>query len=194
MDFDWPFRVSTIEWGIQKAGVQFTGPYNGTLQAVEFAAERWLVSVNLPPVVTADAGAVEAFFERMAGGVNRVRIWHMARPVPLGTMRGTPTIAVSAARGDLQLRITTAANATLKAGDMVSAGGQLFKVAEDCQATIGGLLTAPVTTRVRALISAGAAVAWDKPTAFFAMPTQSVRFAHSVGILGEVAIELQEVW
>jgi hypothetical protein len=193
--YDWPaaFRPANMAWGILKAGLQFGSPYNGTPQAVDFVAERWLISITLPPRTRNDAGAAEAFFERMAGGVNWVRVYHFARPAPIGTMRGSPVLSSGVSRGGTSLPITTTAGATVKAGDMLGCGGQLFKVAEDATANGSGAITVTLVNRVRGTINTAAAVTWNMPTATFILPSKEHRSTHAA-IMDSVAIDLVEVW
>jgi len=98
---DWPASIvpAAVQWQLQKAGTQFTSPFNGTTQAVDYVAERWQVSLSLPAVRS--AGAVAALLNNMAGGVNRVNLWHHGTGgQPAGTLRGSPTLGTGAARGD----------------------------------------------------------------------------------------------
>jgi hypothetical protein len=196
--FDWPasFYPSAMEWGNSKSITQFTSPYSGAVQSIETGPERWVVSLSFPPRVWAKAAAVETFFERLSGGVNRVRLYHFTRPVPRGTMRGAPVVQTAAVRGATTLILSsTQPSFTLAAGDLFSAGGQLFKVAEDCAANISGVATVALVHRVRASISAGAAVVWDHPTADFIMPATGSKMGYSPIVSDPMSqIDFQEVW
>ena len=99
--FDWPEALvpQTCVIGSQSAGEDFKSPYNGTIQQVDFVAERFTLNATLPQRRRATAGAVEAFLFRLRGGANRVRAWHFSRPVPAGTLRGAPTLKTTVARG-----------------------------------------------------------------------------------------------
>ena len=358
-------RATAWEFGLARGGTQFRSPYTGSLQAVDFAADRWQASLMLPPVATANAGAAEAFFNRLSGGVNRVRLWHQARPTPAGTMRGQPVLTAGASRGQLSLSIGsaralrnaiayagfeldgdadglsdglagysagstgavtyvrtagygspgaqrveatalgsadgdragfswaarhplavagpqmfavdaiasanvllvlsigwytaggaflrvdnaglpvsdvqwtrlgfmltppgTAAQAdvylwmtrssglgsaalqvdnaqlepgtsasayswppTLRAGDMLGVGGQLFQVADDVTLNDAGAGTVNVVNRVRSSIASGSAVTWLRPTAEFYLPSPATRFAHQPGVLTPMAFDLEE--
>jgi hypothetical protein len=109
-------------------------------------------------------------------------------------MRGSPVLASTASRGDGSLSITTTAGATLLAGDFIGCSGQLFEISDDCVASSGGLLTAPLSNRVRATISSGTAVVWNQPTAGFALPAASVPFVSSPAILEPVTLDFIESW
>lgn len=194
----WPssLQPQTFSPQLRKAGLQFTSPFNGTTQAIDFVAERWVFSLTLPPKrrTNPDTGMIEALLFSMAGGIERVRCWHFMRPQPLGTMRGTPTMTSQAVRGATSLAITSVSGYTLKAGDVIGAGGQLFMVSADCVTDGSNHITVPVLNRVRATISAAAAVTWDSPTAEFIMPAMSAGIAYRPGVQDGAAFDLEEVW
>jgi len=119
---DWPSAITpaAVQWQLQKAGTQFVSPFNGTTQAVDYVAERWQASISLPP--TRSAGAVAALLNNLAGGVNRVNLWHHGSGgQPAGTLRGAPTLGAGAARGDATLTLAGCTNANL----LVYAGMEL---------------------------------------------------------------------
>jgi hypothetical protein len=116
---DWPTSITpaAVQWQIQKAGVQFASPFNGTTQAVDYMAERWAVSLSLPN--QRSPGALAALMNSLAGGVNRVNLWHHGSGgQPAGTLRGTPVLGSGAARGDatLTLAACTGVNLILSGG------------------------------------------------------------------------------
>lgn len=118
----WPasLQPQTFSASLKKSGLQWRSPFNGTAQAVDFNAERWVFSMTLPPKRRSTSGQVEALLFQLAGGIERVRCWHFVRPQPMGTLRGTPTIASQAARGDTSLSLTG-----------VSGGVNLLKYTKD---------------------------------------------------------------
>lgn len=192
----WPTSLipQTVGVSLRKAGLQFRSPFNGTTQAIDFVAERWVLSLTMPPKRRSTSGQVEALLFSLAGGIERVRCWHFVRPVPLGTMRGTPTMTSQAVRGDASLAITSLSGYTLKAGDMIGAGGQLFMVGADCVTNGSNLITVPIINRVRATIAGGASVTWDAPTADFIMPAMQPAVAYRPAILDGVPFDLEEIW
>jgi hypothetical protein len=124
---DWPARITpaAAQWQLQKAGTQFASPFNGTVQAVDYVAERWAVSLSLPNQL--NPGAVAALLNNLAGGVNRVNLWHHGSGgQPAGTLRGTPRLAAGAARGYATLSLsncTSPANAILGGGFSIDSNG-----------------------------------------------------------------------
>lgn len=195
--YDWPTALipQRMAWGSTAAGEQFRGAYNGSVQSIDFVAERWAISVTLPQAKRVNAGRVEAFFMRLRGGVNRVRVWHFGRPTPLGTMRGSPTLSGGVSRGGTSLPITGGtASGTLKAGDMLGCGGQLFMVADDVTLNGSGAGTVNVVHRVRGTIAGGSAITWDRPTGEFILPAMMASVVHMPGAIDGAAFDLEEAF
>lgn len=70
---------------------------------------------------------------------------------------------------------------TLLAGDMLGVGGLLLMVASDCTANGSGVVTVPITNRLRVAQSSGAAVTWNQPTAAFRLlSTNGVGYAPAI--------------
>ncbi len=116
---DWPEALipQTAQLALRKAGTQFASPFNGTLQALDFIAERWVLSASLAQMAMRNPRGVDAFCNTLAGGVERVRVWPFhTGGAPRGTLRGAPVLTAAAARG----------HSTLAIGN-TSAGGNLFR-------------------------------------------------------------------
>lgn len=149
-------------------------PFGGSEQAVDLLNDRWLVSLELPPHFNSTMAAMEAFIGALRGQTNWVNLWHFMRPAPRGTVRGTLTLNAAVAQGASSIVVTgcSPSTGTLLAGDVLGVGGLLLMVASDCTA-VAGVITVPLTNRVRTAQSGGAAVTWDKPTAPFRMLASS---------------------
>jgi len=112
---NWPERIvpAAAQWQLQKAGVQFVSPFNGTPQSIDVVAERWMVSLTLPSVA-GFAGAQSALLNHLSGGVNRVNLWHHGSGgQPAGSLRGVPVLSSAAARGDASIALSGCTNANL---------------------------------------------------------------------------------
>lgn len=70
--------------------------------------------------------------------------------------------------------------ATLKAGDMLQVGTQLFQVAEDVTFNDAGAATVSIVNRVRTALSGGASVTWQRPVGVFRLQG-TPRIVHSGG-------------
>lgn len=188
-DFPAALTPQLWTWKSVKAGVQFRSPFNGAVESIGFPGARWGISMTLPPSQASGGGQAEAFFALLAGGVERVRMGHLRRPVPAGTMRGSPTLNASVGRGAQSVALNT--TGTLAAGDLFKIGTQLFMAAQDC-APSAGVLTVPLVQSVRKALTSGAAVTWDRPTVDFFMPAMSSAASYRPGTMDGIAVELEE--
>jgi hypothetical protein len=84
--------------------------------------------------------------------------------------------------------------ATLRQGDYLGAGGQLFMCAADCQANDAGGLSVPVVNRVRAPIAAGSPVTWYRPTCEMMLPAMQAGPVRRAGAIESTALDFVEVW
>lgn len=192
MAFAWPSSLTPqkVSWALQKSGVQFRSPIGGRVEAIEFPGAFWKASITLPDMPLDEASYAEAFFSRVAGGVERVLVPYWLRLVPAGTLRGFPTLSVAAMQGALSVSII--GSGTLKGGDMIGVGGELLQVFDDC-ASVSGIITVPLVNRVRSVsLAAGSAVAWDAPTASMLVPSLSNTANYAPGIMSGMAIDLEE--
>lgn len=189
--FAWPAGLlpQTVSWGIQKSATQSRSPMAGSVESIEFPGQFWRCSITLPERSIANGGAASAFFERIAGGAERVLVPYWPRLLPSGTMRASPTLSAPAVRGELSLSIST--SGSLLAGDMIGVGAQVFRVLADSFAS-GGVLVVPLVNRVRGPIAAGQPVIWNSPTGLFLMPSQSFAAVYSPRRQSGVAVDLEE--
>jgi len=167
-------------------------PFAGSEQAVDLLNDRWLLSCELPARALRNGAWVEAFIGAMRGQVNTVALYHFARPVPLGTVRGTLTLNASAAQGASSIVVTgcSPSTGTLLGGDMLGVGGLLLMVASDCTAS-GGVITVPLVNRLRAAQSSGASVTWSQPTAPFRL-LSTTGAQYTPGVLQPVSFDFGE--
>jgi hypothetical protein len=140
-------------------------PFGGSEEAVDLLNDRWLMSCELPARRLANGAWLEAFIGSLRGQSNTTPLYHFARPAPLGTIRGTLLLNAAAAQGAGSIVIKNCAptTGTFKQGDMLGVGGLLLMVAADCTA-VAGVITVPITNRLRVAQAINAAVTWDKPT------------------------------
>lgn len=185
------FRPERFEIELRTNCLISASPHTGAVRTYEIPGARWLLRLEYGRVPTALQAEREALFAALGGQANRLTLWHLARPAPRGTLRGSPTLAAAAAVGDGTLSITAAAGETLLRGDMVRAGAQLFQVTEDA-AEAAGVLVATVRPRVRAAVASGAAVLWDRPSTNFVLTAPGVSVPYS-DVSGEAfMVELAE--
>jgi hypothetical protein len=168
--YAWPgFKVSHFEMRVQPNLRGFASPFSNDYQAVNLLGEKLVAVVALPSTGSVTEGQQrEAFFDRLQGQVHRIAIGNLRRPLPLGTMRGTPTLSATVAQLANTATIQTTAGATLLAGDMFNFGGaQLVRVMADATANGSGLMTVEFAPRARQSYPASTAIQWSAPTGTF---------------------------
>jgi hypothetical protein len=152
---DWPAGLipQAAELSLRKAGAQFASPFNGTLQSVDFIAERWVLSCSLAPQFQHDPRGVGPFANILAGGVERVRVWPFhTGGVPRGSLRGAPTLGTTATRGQQLLNISNAgALSNLLRGSSFEVDSNADGLADNWASYAGGVSTSPVWSRVAGL-------------------------------------------
>jgi hypothetical protein len=149
-----------------------------TTQAFASSGSQW---VRRSVVGTAPAAAVLA----------RVYVWMQARPVSAG--------AASIEIDNVQFEQAAVASpyagpATLRSGDFVGCGGQLFQVSGDVTSLDDWTLSVPLINRVRAPIAAGSAVTWYRPTCEMMLPAMQAGPVRRPGAIESTALDLVEVW
>jgi hypothetical protein len=203
--YAWPgWCVNRWQMAIAPNILTFTGPYTPAVQTLDLGGERWKISFDTTPGNSRiAAGEREAFWDRLLGSVNRVQMWNLGRPVPLGTLRlggqSIPVVngalaAVSVVNGALQpvtviggypatIAATPAGSntvtffavngRTLLPGDMLGINGQLVRVVATSTAA-SGQMTVEFLPRLRNAVPAYTAIVWDRPTATFMLLSDNV--------------------
>jgi hypothetical protein len=108
--YDWPESLVPRDFsaGIEANQLTPTSPFTKSVSVIDFLGERWRFSMSLPPALRDDAGVRAALFAKLRGKANKVNLWNMARPVPIGTMRGTPALNGAHAQGAQSVSIAGA--------------------------------------------------------------------------------------
>lgn len=93
--YAWPdaLACATMEWGRETNNITHRSALTGSSHSVGLPTSRWVVGMNMPPQLRSTSGALEAFVNGLVGGVDRVTLHRFDRPVPMGTLRGSPTLA-----------------------------------------------------------------------------------------------------
>lgn len=111
-----------------------------------------------------------------------------------------PTTTGSAVVSHAQIELGTTATSpeatpTLLAGDIIGMGGQLLMVAEDTTTGTSGFLTVTLVNRLRAAVTAGAAVTVQRPTAPFQLvDAGGVPTSYVPGRARGQTVEFIEAW
>lgn len=223
--YAWPgWCVNRWEMRIAPNYRVFTGPYTPSVQTIDFLGERWTVSFDLPVGNSRqEAGEREAFFDRLLGPVNRISLWNLSRPRPLGTfgsgqtinvvngalapvtvvnaslqvvtvVGGTAVLTAGAAKGANTMTIQHIAGRTLLPGDMLGINGQLVRVVAPVTFNGSGVGTVEFLPRLRNAVPAGAVIVYDKPTATFALKAEGVPVVHRPAMHEGSTLELIETF
>lgn len=170
-------------------------------QGLELSAPVWEVVIEASAVqYESDAGAWKSLGLMLRGQTNQLAIWDMARPVPLGTMRGTLLFSANAAQGATTIVLVdaTQANKTLLQGDLIGFGTgttqQVVMVVADAAATAGGVITLTVEAALRNAFTAGDAATWDKPKALYRRTSSKFGWANQENNASGFMLDLVEDW
>lgn len=188
----------SVEWGLRFATGMWTSPYTGDVTTAEYPWPRIVCSLTFNNRSEAEAGAREAVFARLRGRANRLQLWNMKRPRPLGTQIAAAAVKTSASQGATSVTLKSAtANATLKAGDWFGVNGMLLMCVADAAVNGAGEVTLTFEPPARKAMAADAVVTFDRPTALFIADGDEIRHTalrgriagpFSVGMVEDVTV------
>jgi hypothetical protein len=197
---NWPagraFGARHYSFGVSTPKSAFAGFFTGQSQSISHLADRLRCTVLMPKCEPVDAARREAFFMEVGSAGHWVRMGHLQRTEPAGTLRGTPTLVANALAGARSISIQSVVNATLLGGDPLGAGGQLLFVGHAGAVADGiGVLVVPLVLPLRAALVEGAAVAWAAPTTTFQLVTDLALFRYGRARWAEeLELEFAEVY
>ena len=194
--YDWPtaFGVNRFELRISHNTKAFISPFTSSSQVMNYTGERFIASIGMVPGNSVIRGAsVEAFLDRMSGPANRVRLWNMRRPQPVGTLSGSPTNISTIAVGARSAFIQTSAGLTLLAGDHIGiANGQNVRIMADAVANGSGVMAIEFQPRARTEVAIGGAITWNRPTFDAMLKTDGAPITWRPGMYEETSLEFIE--
>jgi hypothetical protein len=192
--------ASAMSWGMQRRDMSFGSSFGS--QSIEAATPLWKVSLSAPKIKEAESGAWQALLLSLKGRTNQLELWHILRPAPIGTMRGTMTLGAAAAKGATSLTIAAGAgqaSTTLKQGDLLGLGSiltqQVVMVTADATADGSGNIIVSTEPALRNDFAVGAAVTWDKPKALFRQASVKSEWNYVPGVIvSGFSLDLIEDW
>lgn len=113
-DFTWPtdggreFYPEAFDESVE-FDVELTVARSGRVSTRSLPGARWLLTMAFPETTVAYLAyrrRLEAFLMGLRGGADRLLLWNLLTPEPLGSMRGTATLAASVAAGDTTAQLT----------------------------------------------------------------------------------------
>lgn len=191
----WEFGQKTFSSGLANAA-------SGAEQVSILGPSRWKMTMgtelNLKP---AQAALWRKMLIALCGRTNRLVMYDLANPAPLGTYRGSPVLQTTVAAGVKSIVIVDATQAgkTLLAGDWVSITGggnsQLLSVAADATANGSGVMTVTFEPTLRYGFTGGSAtIQWDKPTTTFRRADPEVSWSSKGAMQGGFSVSFIESW
>lgn len=106
-DITWPtdggriFDPQAMDEAIE-FNVELTTSRSGRVSTLSLPGARWMCTLRFRDEAVSkllDRRQLEAFFAALRGGADRLLLWNLLTPEPLGTMRGTVTLAATVAAG-----------------------------------------------------------------------------------------------
>lgn len=180
----------------------------GAQQVRLLAPPRWTMRLVQPENLTlSDASAWQVLVMQLRGRVNVLAAWDVARPAPLGTLRGTLTLAAPAAAGATAISVSGGsgqAGATVQPGDWFQVGtglgtSQLVMCTAAATADGSGVVSIAIEPPLRAAYASATAVTWDKALAYYRQQTDATTWTLGQGgrsgpLVSGLSMDLMETW
>jgi hypothetical protein len=176
--------------------ITFSSPLSGYTQTGSLPGARWGWSIEWGAMSAVERGAVEGILTRLSGQEHRLQLWDFKRDRPQGTINLSGVTCGAAAQFATSLTLSNCgASKTLRAGDWLSVGTQLFMVVVDATADGSGVMTVEVRHPARGAISGGSSVTLIRPTALYILASPQLDFGREPGAaLPPVAADFVEVF
>lgn len=123
--------------------------------------------------LSADGGAATGIINNANGAATTSSVNVTATATSMVVVCGQNTTGTGAVYGFDNISVKLSEPGTVLTGDMFGVGGFLLMAASDCAANSLGVITIPITNRLRVAQSSGASVTWDKPTTLFRLLSTS---------------------
>jgi len=140
-------------------------PMNGSTQTVEMPGDRIVFTLMYGPHHSSDIAALRAFWLRFRGQAHVLRLWNLAQPIPLGTLRGSPVLESAAVEGANSVVISGTGGSTLNVGDWIgiTLSTSDLQTVEVVESSGTGTITVGINPPLRRSAADGATVVWQRP-------------------------------
>lgn len=198
---DWPatraFMGAQFAIGLSVSEALARGYYTGNVISQRSnGADRMLCTVTLPPTRNRDdAGEIEGYIMHLRSQRLWMRFGMPHRPIPRGTLRGTPTTSGAVLAGATSIGITTTAGATLRAGDFLGCGTNTLIQAGIPGATANGsgAMTLPLAMPCPVALSSGASLTWDSPDGLWEWDGDQAQIEYTAGVIQQgIALQFRQ--
>lgn len=198
----WPttraFMGAQFQIGIDVPEAAARAFYTGNSTYRSSAADRMTCLVTLPPTRNKDdAGEIEGYLFNLRSQRLWMRFGMPHRPVPRGTLRGTPTVTNNAAAGAMSIDISTTASVTLRPGDFLGCGTNtliMIGIPGDTASGAGAMTACPLAMPLPVALTAGASLTWDNPLGLWEFDGDGIALDYSAPVVQQgVAIPFRQV-
>lgn len=190
------FVPAEFSMRLQRNLSQRANPITRRRKTIEHAGALWIVTITYAPHSWAEMAQLEAWWNAATDADIVIALWHLARPLPRGTLQANTTTSASAAEGASAISVNATTGLTLLAGDMLSvvtaAGVQLVQVVADITSSAGVMTGVSFVPPLVAAVNSGAAVVVDKPTSLFRLEEPVVPAVYQAGHAPAFAVVLVE--
>lgn len=188
-------RPRRFSWGQRRNDMIFQSPFGS--QGQEIMSPWWTASMSLDPFPEAISGRWKSLLLELEGQKNQLSLWDMSRPVPKGTMRGSPTVYAGMTRGSKSLSLHTGvASCTLEPGDLLGIGlglsQQVVMVTQSAVANGSGDITFSFQPALRNDFSSGTTMTWDRPRALFRSQTPDFGWSYETAVVSGFSLNFIE--
>jgi hypothetical protein len=192
----WPQEItgcSSFEPMTQANVKASTSQFDGSSQIIETPSARRTVRLSFNILAGEEANAMYALADNLRSGAKRVLVPWFARPVPLGTQRGAPTVNAAGSAGKTLALNNVTIGATFKRGDMWGlVTGQVVMIEEDATNYAASVILR-LTVPLRKVPPNGSVAYWDRPRLVMRLADRGVTLpAMSGGQVRDVELNLIE--
>lgn len=192
---DWPAALcpATLDWALVVTQLGGRSVFDGSVQTQVMGVPRWACSMTTGPLRPAEVPLWEALVDKLDGMANRVRLWDMRRPNPLGVATGTPVVRVDSTGTALETEGWTASTpGILLRGSYVKVNGELKRTVADAGSDSLGRATLQIRPPLRALAAVGQPLTLVMGTAKFVLMTDRPNFRQEGSRSAGVTLAFEE--
>ena len=190
--------VDKFSWEFKPMDVTFSSNFG--MQSIGGGMPKWAASISAPDIYEYQASSWQSLLLQLRGRQNQLALWNLARPAPIGTYRGSPTLSSAATLGATTMTFVDATQTTktLKTGDFLGIGSgvtqQVVMLVSDATANGSGSITVTFEPPLRNAFAIGTSVVWDKPKALFRQTASSNKWDYAGVFTSGLSIDLLEDW
>jgi hypothetical protein len=195
IQFPTTLLVQDLSWGQMRNDMASRSMFGS--QTIQLSEPWWTARLVLPKENEDSADEVYQLVMSLQGQKNQLALWNIARPVPRGSMRGSPVLSGAIVAGATSLPITGGTSGgTLRVGDMLGIGTGVTQQVVMVQAPVilngSGAGTVSVLPPVRNAFATSTAIVWDMPKALFRSVDNKVEWSYSTITMSGLSLDLVE--